>query len=58
VHEHWSVSSEIFFIDSTGNFDRQQFQVFALLIYGCAGALSFGIVVIGMENAAALCAGL
>ena len=58
VHENWSMCSEMLYVDSTGNFDREQYRVFPLLVHGYAGALPVGIVVTATEKGESLSCGL
>lgn len=58
VHENWPLSSEMLFVDSTGNFDREQYRVFPLLAHGYAGALLEGIIVTATEKGELLSCGL
>lgn len=38
VHKIWPRCAEILFMDSSGNFDREQYRVFALLSHSYVGA--------------------
>lgn len=58
VHQLWSYSSEMVFIDSTGNFDKMQHRVFLLLTHSFAGALPWGVIITSTEKGDSLAAGL
>jgi len=58
VHEFWPRSAEMMFMDSSGNFDREQYRVFALLSQSYVGGLPLGIIITATESGDALSTGL
>ena len=58
VHENWQYSKEMAFVDSTGNFDREEHRVFTVLTHSFAGALPLGILITSTEKAERINLGL
>ncbi|XP_065218759.1 uncharacterized protein LOC135844466 [Planococcus citri] len=58
IHQKWPYSAELAFVDSTENFDRQQYRVFVLLTHSFIGALPLGIIVTTTEKADAVSLGI
>ncbi|XP_025108961.1 uncharacterized protein LOC112573124 [Pomacea canaliculata] len=50
VHKYLKHSSEMVFIDATGNLDRNHCRVFLLLTHSCAGGLPLGVIVTTSES--------
>lgn len=58
VHKYIKASSEIIFVDSSGNMDRHNTRVFLFLCPSCVGALPLGILFLYSESEASITSGI
>jgi hypothetical protein len=58
AHRLISHSSEIVFMDSSGNMDRQNLRVFLLLTHAVSGGVPLGVLILNSEQTACISMGL
>lgn len=58
VHAGIKHSSEVAFMDASGNMDRQHCRVFLILTHSCAGGLPLGIIITQSEESQVISQGL
>lgn len=54
ILQHVSTSSEVLFVDSSGNVDRYGCKVFMLMINSCCGGLPVGCIIMSSETESVL----